>query len=109
MSIVSSMSRLPDGAYESIFGHSASTIAPGGERIVVSTAPVKATRHGSAKRWEKSMAMGCVKPEEQAKRLAMFAAKGITAQYERETGRLMYRGGLEVQKRLAKMHGMDVG
>lgn len=57
----------------------------------------------------RSMAMGCVSPAEQAKRLAQFGAKGIDAHYDRDTGELCFKGGYHAQKRLARMHELEVG
>jgi len=57
-----------------------------------------------------SMAMGCPNKREQARRLRRMAAAGITdVHYEPRTGRLCFSGGYAQQKRLARLHGLEVG
>ena len=56
----------------------------------------------------RSMAMGCPDEAEQARRLELYAAEGIEASY-RPTGELQFAGGYHTQKRLARIHGLEVG
>lgn len=57
----------------------------------------------------RSMAMGCVDPVEQQTRIRRFERAGIRGCRYDVTGQLVFPRGFETQKRLAKMHGMDVG
>lgn len=57
----------------------------------------------------KSMAMGCAVASDRAKRLLDFNSMGIDAHYHPETCELVFDGGFQAQKRLAKYHGLEVG
>lgn len=56
----------------------------------------------------RSMAMGCPRVRDQAKRLKMLSDRGVQAHYD-HAGQLVYEGGYHAQKRAAKMAGLEIG
>lgn len=58
----------------------------------------------------RSLKMGCPKDAEQQRRLALFEKNGIDGcSYDPATAELCFPPGLDTQKRLAKLHGFEVG
>jgi len=52
---------------------------------------------------------GCVLPAEQKRRAAKLARLGVkNPRYDQRTGELVYEGGYQAQKIVARMHGLEV-
>jgi hypothetical protein len=99
-----------DANYERIFG----AYKRSGSGVIYREAlPDGATSRKHDNGVMRSQAMGCVDPAEQKRRLEIFAAHGVdNARYDQHTGELVYSGGstgYQLQKKLAKLHGLDVG
>lgn len=56
----------------------------------------------------RSSTMGCATRKGQAKRLKLYARKGIDARFHPKTGELLYQGGYAAQKRLKNIHGLEI-
>jgi hypothetical protein len=56
----------------------------------------------------RSMALGCPDPAEQKRRLATYAEHGVEARYDRDTGELLFDGGYGAQRKLAKLHNLEI-
>ncbi len=56
----------------------------------------------------RSSAMGCATKKGQAKRLKIYARKGVNARFDKRTSELVFQGGYVAQKRLKEIHGLEI-
>jgi len=97
-------------SYEAIFGHSEPRFAPGA--YVMGRKGLRKARPGDIvddDRPRRSMALGCPNPAQQKRRLAMYSKAGIrNCRYDPRTAELLFPPGLDNQKRIAALHGLEV-